>query len=195
MDHELTTYTDETVGYSLRYPAGWRVTTDPDGGATFEPAGPPRGEGATGTTAGTAGASGRSADSSAGDGATASAGASTADVGAVVFVDRKLAVRGSPSLQAYVAAFLDELRDDAHVHSLEVQSRRDVTLSGEWQGQVVECAYVGEGPAERWRLLYLFVVDGDTGYTVGVDWNDALPVGDLAATIVGSFDLADRSMT
>lgn len=107
-------------------------------------------------------------------------GASAA--GAVVFVDE-----GVGALGEYVETFVETLRADEHARAFEPAVRRDVRLRSGHPGQVVECSYVGDAPDERWRLMYLLTVVDGTGYTVGVDWNDADPLRGTAALIVGSF--------
>lgn len=105
------------------------------------------------------------------------------DAGAVVIVDERV-----DALEAYVEAFMDDLRADEHVHTFEPATRRDVQLESGQPGQIIECPYLADSPAETWRLMYLFtVVDGTTGYTVGVDWNDADPLREIAARILESF--------
>lgn len=110
--------------------------------------------------------------------------------GAEVFVDDV-----HTTLSVYVASFLDELVADKHVHALQQFDGHDVWLGGR-RGHVVKCAYVGDDPEERWRLSYLFVLAGETGYTVGVDWETSSD-GDFertAARIIESFTLDGATM-
>ena len=107
--------------------------------------------------------------------------------GAVVVVE---SVNGD--LATYVEAFRATLAADDHVHDLEQLDRRTVMLPGGHRGRVVECAYVGDEPDERWRLTYLFVVTGTTGYTVGVDWAADADCEAVARTVVESFALAAK---
>lgn len=52
---------------------------------------------------------------------------------------------------------------------------------------MIDCAYWSVPDGERWRLTYLFVREGETGYVLGVDWNDDDGLDELAARIVESF--------
>lgn len=103
--------------------------------------------------------------------------------GAVVDVDEGIDL----TLAEYVAAFLDELDSDEHVRALECLDRRDIALDGGGTGRVVEYTYLSGSRDERWRLTYLFACDGATGYTLGVDWNEADRLEEVAARIVESF--------
>ncbi|WP_231188365.1 hypothetical protein [Haladaptatus sp. DYF46] len=114
----------------------------------------------------------------------ASFGTRRGSAGAVVYVDEGLAL----TLGEYVAAFLDELAADEYVRAVEALNRRDVALEAGGTGRAVEYAYRNAFD-ERWRLAYLFVLDGTTGYTLGVDWNDADRLEAVAARIVESFAL------
>ena len=105
--------------------------------------------------------------------------------GAVVYVDEGLDL----TLREYVGAFLNDLAADDHVRETEALDRRDIALDGGGAGRVVEYAYWNELCDERWRLAYLFVLDGTTGYTFGVDWNDADSFREIAVRIVESFAL------
>lgn len=109
--------------------------------------------------------------------------------GAVVFVDES--VESNPS--AYAARFRETLATDEHVHALERLDRRTVWLLSGHRGRVVEYAYVGDVPDDRWRLTYLFVVAETTGYTVGVDWAADTGFEAVARTIVESFRLITNS--
>ena len=95
----------------------------------------------------------------------------------------------SGTLAEYVEGFFDALDGDEHVHDVERLDGRDVRLSDGQRGHVVECAYVGDAPDERWQLSYLFVRDGTTGYTVGVDWEATGDFAALASTVLESFAL------
>lgn len=114
----------------------------------------------------------------------ASFGTRGSSAGAVVYVDEGLAL----TLGEYVAAFLDDLVADEYVRTVEVLDRRDIALEAGETGRVVEYAY-RNACDERWQLAYLFVLDGTTGYTLGVDWNDADRLEAVAARIVESFAL------
>ena len=102
--------------------------------------------------------------------------------GAVVFVESD----GLTATDA-AAAFLDELDTDENVRALELLAQRDTQLENGQTAQVVECAYIDDS-CEPWWLSYLFVRDDDTGYTVGVDWNDAA-FDATAAAMLASFAL------
>ena len=115
-------------------------------------------------------------------------------MGATVFVDEGVDETGNDgALDAYVGRFLADLDADGHVCTSDVTVGRDVVLSDGHGGRVVECAYVDDESCERWRLAYLFVVTGETGYTVGVDWNDTEAFEATAAAIVASFALGDET--
>jgi hypothetical protein len=109
--------------------------------------------------------------------------------GAVVFVDEHVA--NDPS--AYADRFRETLAADEHVHALERLDRRTLWLPGGHRGWIVEYAYVGDAPDDRWRLLYLFVVARTTGYTVGVDWAADAEFETVARTVVESFRLTTNS--
>jgi hypothetical protein len=116
-----------------------------------------------------------------GGGATFEAPRSAA--GATVFVEES-----GLTPEASAAAFLDDLAADEHVHARELLAQQDVRLESGQTGQVVECAYVGDSH-ERWRLSYLFVRADDTGYTLGIDWNDTSEFDATATAMVESFTL------
>ncbi|WP_137289178.1 hypothetical protein [Natronorubrum halophilum] len=107
----------------------------------------------------------------------------TGSAGATVSVDEG----GDLTLADYVAGFLETLAADEHVRAIERLDRRDVFLESGGMGRVVDYAYWGEPDGERWRLTYLFVREGETGYVLGVDWNDDDGLDELAARIVESF--------
>lgn len=102
--------------------------------------------------------------------------------GAAVFVEKH---EHTPATAA--AAFLDELAADEHVHALELLAQRETVLQSGQPGHVVECTYAGDSSV-RWWLAYLFAREADTGYTVGVDWNDDA-VTATASAILESFAL------
>jgi hypothetical protein len=116
----------------------------------------------------------------------ASFGTHQGSAGAVVYVDEGLDL----TLGEYVAAFLDDLAADEYVSEVEALDRRDVALESGETGRAVEYAYRNGMCDERWRLAYLFVRDGTTGYTLGVDWNDADPFREIAVRVVESFALS-----
>ncbi|WP_207587221.1 hypothetical protein [Halomontanus rarus] len=107
----------------------------------------------------------------------------TGSAGATVSVDDGVDL----TLADYVAGFLETLAADEHVRAIERLDRRDVFLENGGTGRVVDYAYWGEPDGERWRLTYLFVREGETGYVLGVDWNDDDGLDELAARIVESF--------
>ncbi len=107
----------------------------------------------------------------------------TSSAGATVSVDEGVAL----TLADYVAGFLEALATDEHIRAIERLGRRDVFLGTGGTGRVVDYAYWGEPDGERWRLTYLFVREGGTGYVLGVDWNDDDGLDELAARIVESF--------
>lgn len=113
----------------------------------------------------------------------------TSMAGAVVFLD----TNSSDDLATYADRFQTNLAADDHVHDLERLDRRTVRLPSSHRGRIVECAYVGDTPDERWRLTYLFVVDDDTGYTVGIDWTADTGFEEIARTVVESFTLTTDS--
>ena len=115
----------------------------------------------------------------------ASFGAQVGSAGAVVYIDEGINL----TLGEYVAAFLDDLAADEHVRAVEALDRRDIMLESGGTGRAVEYAYQNGTVDERWRLMYLFVLDGTTGYTLGVDWNDTDRLEAVAARIVESFAL------
>lgn len=123
------------------------------------------------------------------DGGVTFADPNSTAAGAVVFVDES--VDSSPS--SYAARFRETLAVDEHVHALERLDRRTVWLPAGHRGRLVEYAYVGDVPDDRWRLTYLFVVAGTTGYTVGVDWAADTGFEAVARTIVESFRLTTNS--
>lgn len=108
------------------------------------------------------------------------------DAGAVVFVDD-----GIDALDAYVEAFMNDLRADDHIHAFEPATRRDLRLESGQSGQLVECPYVGDSPGETWQLMYLFTVVDGVGYTLGMDWSDDEAFGEDAARIVESFAIEE----
>lgn len=120
----------------------------------------------------------------AGGGATFEAPRSAA--GAAVFVEE-----GELSPETAATAFLGELDADEHINTLELLAQRDTRLQSGQSGRVVECAYAGDAH-ERWRLSYLFVCADGTGYTLGIDWNDATGFDATAAAMVESFALGAR---
>lgn len=87
--------------------------------------------------------------------------------GVAVFVEEDVGL----TPKAFAAVFLDELDTDKHIHALELVTQEDVRLRSGQTGQLLECVYVSDS-YERWRLVYLFVCDNDTGYTLRIDWND-----------------------
>ncbi len=107
-------------------------------------------------------------------------------VGVAMFIEE--GVRLTP--KAFAAVFLDELDADKHIHALELVTQEDVRLRSGQTGQVLECVYVSDS-CKRWRLLYLFVCDNDTGYTLGIDWNDndTTEFETTATTMIESFAL------
>ena len=109
--------------------------------------------------------------------------------GAAVFVE---ADGTDPSVCA--AAFLAELANDDHVHTLELLGHHERMLGDGPPSVVVDCTYVGDS-GERWWLSYLFARGDHAGYTLGVDWNDASGFEATAERIVASFALepTDRS--
>ncbi|MGQ5518005.1 hypothetical protein [Halococcus saccharolyticus] len=115
----------------------------------------------------------------------ASFGARVGSAGAVVYVDEDLNL----TLGEYVAAFVDDLAADGHVQALEALDRRDIALESGETGRAVEYAYRNGMCDEYWQLAYLFVLDGTTGYTLGVDWNDDDRLEAVAAQIIESFAL------
>lgn len=120
------------------------------------------------------------------DGTTFEAPRSSA--GAVVFVEE-----GGLTPKASAVAFLADLADDEHVHALDVLTRREIRLKTGQTGRIIECAYVGDSH-KRWRLSYLFVAVKSTGYTVGVDWSDAVDFETVAARIVESFAVEENRL-
>jgi hypothetical protein len=106
--------------------------------------------------------------------------------GAAVFVEEDVELTSKAS----AAVFLDELDADKHVHALELVTQEDVRLRSGQTGQLLECVYVSDS-YERWRLLYLFVCDNDTGYTLGIDWNDnnTIEFETTATAMIESFAL------
>lgn len=104
---------------------------------------------------------------------------------AVVYVDEGL----DCILGEYVAAFTDDLSADEYIRAIETLDRRDIALESGETGRVVECAYRNKMYDERWRLTYLFVLDGTTGYTLGVDWNADDQLEAIAIRIIESFAL------
>lgn len=109
--------------------------------------------------------------------------------GAAVFVEENGV---DPSTCA--AAFLAELANDDHVHTLELLGHHERKLGERPPGVVVDCTYVGDS-GERWWLSYLFARGDRASYTLGVDWNDATGFEATAERIVTSFALepTDRS--
>lgn len=107
----------------------------------------------------------------------------TNSAGATVSVDEDIQV----TLAEYVAGFLADLTDDKHVRAMECLNRRDIALESGEIGRAIDYAYLSVPRGERWRFTYLFVLDGATGYILGVDWNDDDTLDDLAARIVESF--------
>ena len=103
--------------------------------------------------------------------------------GATVSVDEGVDL----TLTDYVAGFLKALAADEHVRAIEALDRRDISLKTGGKGRVIDYAYRGEPDGDRWRLTYLFVREGATGYVLGVDWNDDDGLDELAARIVESF--------
>jgi hypothetical protein len=106
------------------------------------------------------------------------------DLGAAVFVDCD-----GRTAAAAVAAFLDELDADEYVTELDVLADGTTRLASGERGRLLECIYVDDA-GERWRLCYLFVTTGDTGYTLGIDWHDAIAFAATAAAMVESFSVA-----
>ncbi|EMA52714.1 hypothetical protein C450_09603 [Halococcus salifodinae DSM 8989] len=115
----------------------------------------------------------------------ASFGARVGSAGAVVYVDEGLDL----TLGEYVAAFIDGLAADEHVRAVEALDRRDIALESGETGRAVEYAYRNGMCDQRWQLAYLFVLDGTTGYTLGVDWNDDDRLEAVAVRIIESFAL------
>lgn len=107
----------------------------------------------------------------------------TGSAGATVSVDEGVAL----TLAEYVADFLETLEADEHVRAIERLERRDRFLENGETWRVIDCAYWSVPDGERWRLTYLFVREGETGYVLGVDWNDDDGLDELAARIVESF--------
>ncbi|PSP69219.1 hypothetical protein BRC80_11825 [Halobacteriales archaeon QH_9_66_26] len=107
----------------------------------------------------------------------------TSMAGAVVFVDEGV----ERDVAAYAERFEAEFAADDNVHDVELLDRRTVWLPSGHRGRAVECRYVGGAPDERWRLTYLFVVAGTTGYTVGVDWDADIDFEAAARTVIESF--------
>ncbi|WP_049998987.1 hypothetical protein [Halococcus sediminicola] len=106
------------------------------------------------------------------------------DVGAAVFVER-----GGQTTAAAVAAFRDELDADAYVTELDVLGDGTVRVASDESGRLLECTYLDDA-GERWRLCYLFVTTTDAGYTLGIDWHDAIAFAPTAAAMVESFGVA-----
>lgn len=94
----------------------------------------------------------------------------------------------------YVKSFLGDLTADEHVRALEIRDRRELALNDGECERAIDGAYATEPRGERWRLTYLFVLDGEAGYVVGVDGNDGDGLDDLATRIVESFAVdSDRN--
>lgn len=116
----------------------------------------------------------------------ASFGAQVGSAGAAVYVDEGLDL----TFGEYVAAFIDDLAADKHVRAIEALDRRDIALESGEIGRAVEYTYQNGICDEHWQLAYLFVLDGTTGYTLGVDWNDDDDrLEAVAARIIESFAL------
>lgn len=113
----------------------------------------------------------------------------TSMAGAVVLVDEGVERDVATDAERFEA----ELAADDHVHDVERLDRRTVWLPSGHRGRAVECRYVGGAPDERWRLTYLFVVAGTTGYTVGVDWDADIDFEAVARTVIESFTLTADS--
>lgn len=103
--------------------------------------------------------------------------------GATVSIDAGVGM----TLVEYVESFLEEFATDEHIRAFEIRDRRELALVGGGCGRAIDCAYASEPRGERWRLTYLFVRVGETGYVAGVDWNDGDVLDDLATRIVESF--------
>lgn len=122
-----------------------------------------------------------SVESDSGGGATFETSRSAA--GAAVFVEEH-----GLSPVASAAAFLDELAADEHIRALEPLAQRDTRLQSGQTGRIIECTYVGDS-CDQWRLMYLFARRDDTGYTLGIDWDDATGLDAMATMMVKSFAL------